>query len=103
MAVYTNGEGVIDNSAGYRESGEVAQRLVYLSNSHDTSKTAMAITDAQGQACVSAACWNFAEVNCARLSRVVATRRHCVVEASREIGHEKTGEFRGRYHVLSAP
>jgi len=64
---------------------------------------AMAISDAKARVRFCARCWNFAD---AELCPICADDRRdptvlCVVEESRDIvSIEKTGEFRGRYHVL---
>jgi recombination protein RecR len=69
----------------------------------DVTRLASAITEAKARVRFCARCWNFAE---AELCQICADERRdptvlCVVEESRDIvALEKTGEFRGRYHVL---
>jgi len=69
----------------------------------DVSRLAMAITDAKARVRFCDRCWNFAE---AELCPICLDDRRdssllCVVEESRDIiSIEKTGEFKGRYHVL---
>jgi len=69
----------------------------------DVARLAVAITDAKARVRFCARCWNVAE---AELCPICADDRRdssvvCVVEESRDIvAIEKTGEFRGRYHVL---
>ena len=69
----------------------------------DVTRLASAITEAKARVRFCARCWNFAEVE---LCQICSDDRRdptmlCVVEESRDIvALEKTGEFRGRYHVL---
>ena len=69
----------------------------------DVARLAMAITDAKARVRFCDRCWNFAE---AELCPICLDDRRdssvlCVVEESRDIvSIEKTGEFKGRYHVL---
>lgn len=69
----------------------------------DVTRLASAITEAKARVRFCARCWNFAE---AELCQICSDDRRdptmlCVVEESRDIvALEKTGEFRGRYHVL---
>jgi recombination protein RecR len=69
----------------------------------DVSRLAMSITDAKARVRFCNRCWNFADGElcpiCLDDRRDTTTL--CVVEESRDIvSIEKTGEFRGRYHVL---
>ena len=69
----------------------------------DVSRLASAITEAKARVRFCDRCWNFAEDD---LCQICADDRRdptvlCVVEESRDIvALERTGEFRGRYHVL---
>jgi len=69
----------------------------------DVARLAVAITEAKARVRFCARCWNFAEQE---LCPVCLDDRRdssiiCVVEESRDIvAVEKTGEYRGRYHVL---
>ena len=69
----------------------------------DVARLAVAITEAKARVRFCARCWNFAEDE---LCPICGDDRRdssiiCVVEESRDIvSVEKTGEFRGRYHVL---
>jgi recombination protein RecR len=69
----------------------------------DVNRLASAITEAKARVRFCARCWNFAE---GELCQICSDERRdpsilCVVEESRDIvALEKTGEFRGRYHVL---
>ncbi|MFZ9627733.1 MAG: recombination mediator RecR [Ilumatobacteraceae bacterium] len=69
----------------------------------DVARLAMAIAEAKAKVRFCDRCWNVAE---AELCPICADERRdptvlCVVEESRDIiAIEKTGEFRGRYHVL---
>ena len=69
----------------------------------DVARLAMAISDAKARVRFCSICWNFAEGDLCPIC--LDDRRDssvlCVVEESRDIiSIEKTGEFRGRYHVL---
>ena len=69
----------------------------------DVNRLAMSITDAKARVRFCVRCWNFADGDlcpiCLDDRRDTTTL--CVVEESRDIvSIEKTGEFRGRYHVL---
>jgi recombination protein RecR len=69
----------------------------------DVGRLAMSITDAKARVRFCNRCWNFADGElcpiCLDDRRDTTTL--CVVEESRDIvSIEKTGEFRGRYHVL---
>jgi recombination protein RecR len=69
----------------------------------DVSRLATSITDAKARVRFCVRCWNFAD---GELCPICLDDRRdttmlCVVEESRDIvSIEKTGEFRGRYHVL---
>jgi recombination protein RecR len=69
----------------------------------DVSRLASAITEAKARVRFCDRCWNFAE---GELCQICSDDRRdpsvlCVVEESRDIvALERTGEFRGRYHVL---
>jgi recombination protein RecR len=69
----------------------------------DVNRLASALVDAKARVRFCARCWNVAE---AELCPICADDRRdgsllCVVEESRDIvAIEKTGEYRGRYHVL---
>lgn len=69
----------------------------------DVHRLASALVDAKAKVRFCARCWNVAE---AELCPICADDRRdssllCVVEESRDIvAIEKTGEYRGRYHVL---
>jgi recombination protein RecR len=69
----------------------------------DVSRLARSITDAKARVRFCVRCWNFADGDlcpiCLDDRRDTTTL--CVVEESRDIvSIERTGEFRGRYHVL---
>jgi len=69
----------------------------------DVARLAQAIIDAKARVRFCTRCWNFAE---GELCPICLDDRRdsnvlCVVEESRDIiSIEKTGEFKGRYHVL---
>jgi recombination protein RecR len=87
---------------GPKSAQRIAFHLLKLP-SDDVSRLAMAISDAKARVRFCARCWNFAD---AELCPICLDDRRdptvlCVVEESRDIvSIEKTGEFRGRYHVL---
>ena len=87
---------------GPKSAQRIAFHLLKLPTD-DVSRLAMAISDAKARVRFCARCWNFAD---AELCPICADDRRdptvlCVVEESRDIvSIEKTGEFRGRYHVL---
>jgi len=87
---------------GPKSAQRIAFHLLKLSTD-DVSRLAMAISDAKARVRFCARCWNFAD---AELCPICLDDRRdptvlCVVEESRDIvSIEKTGEFRGRYHVL---
>ncbi len=69
----------------------------------DVHRLASALTEAKAKVRFCARCWNIAD---AELCPICADERRdsaivCVVEEARDIvAIERTGEFRGRYHVL---
>jgi recombination protein RecR len=83
-----------------------AQRIAFhllKTDAHDVEKLASAITEAKALVQFCQKCFNFAESSVCHICD--DSRRDqtvlCVVEESRDIvAVEKTGEFRGRYHVL---
>ena len=83
-------------------SQRIAFHLLKLS-SDDVQRLALAISDAKARVRFCSRCWNVAE---GELCPICVDERRdssvlCVVEESRDIvAIEKTGEFRGRYHVL---
>ena len=87
---------------GPRSAQRIAFHLLKLPV-EDVERLASAITDAKSRVRFCSRCFNFAEDE---LCPICAdTRRDssviCVVEESRDIiPLERTGEFRGRYHVL---
>jgi len=83
-----------------------AQRIAFhllKAPAEDVARLARAITEAKARVRFCARCWNVAEDE---LCPICSDERRdptiiCVVEESRDIvAVEKTGEFRGRYHVL---
>ena len=108
MAVYTQPvQALIDElgrlpGIGPKSAQRIAFHLLKLPP-EDVSRLAMSITDAKARVRFCARCWNFADGEfcpiCLDDRRDTTTL--CVVEESRDIvSIEKTGEFRGRYHVL---
>ena len=108
MAVYTQPvQALIDElgrlpGIGPKSAQRIAFHLLKLPTD-DVSRLAMSITDAKARVRFCARCWNFADGEfcpiCLDDRRDTTTL--CVVEESRDIvSIEKTGEFRGRYHVL---
>jgi recombination protein RecR len=87
---------------GPKSAQRIAFHLIKLSPD-DAARLARAITDAKTKVRFCERCWNVSEgLECGicaddqRDSRIL-----CVVEEARDIvAIEKTGEFRGRYHVL---
>ena len=83
-----------------------AQRIAFhllKTDAHDVEKLASAITEAKALVQFCQKCFNFSEGSVCHICD--DSRRDqtvlCVVEESRDIvAIEKTGEFRGRYHVL---
>ena len=83
-----------------------AQRIAFhllKTDAHDVERLASAITEAKALVQFCQKCFNFSEGSVCHIcddSRRDQTML-CVVEESRDIvAIEKTGEFRGRYHVL---
>ena len=83
-----------------------AQRIAFhllKAPGEDVARLAEAIVDAKARVRFCVRCWNVAD---AELCPICADDRRdptivCVVEESRDIvAIERTGEFRGRYHVL---
>jgi recombination protein RecR len=108
MAVYTQPvQALIDElgrlpGIGPKSAQRIAFHLLKLPTD-DVTRLAMSITDAKARVRFCSRCWNFADGDlcpiCLDDRRDTATL--CVVEESRDIvSIEKTGEFRGRYHVL---
>lgn len=87
---------------GPRSAQRLALHLI-KSDAEDVSRLARALTDAKDKVRFCERCFNLAD---AELCNICSdTKRHskivCVVEDSRDIvALERTGEFRGRYHVL---
>jgi recombination protein RecR len=108
MAVYTQPvQALIDElgrlpGIGPKSAQRIAFHLLKLP-SEDVARLAMAISDAKARVRFCERCWNFAD---GELCPICLDDRRdatllCVVEESRDIvSIEKTGEFRGRYHVL---
>ena len=108
MAVYTQPvQALIDElgrlpGIGPKSAQRIAFHLLKLP-ADDVTRLAMSITDAKARVRFCVRCWNFADGELCPIcldDRRDATTL-CVVEESRDIvSIEKTGEFRGRYHVL---
>lgn len=87
---------------GPKSAQRIAFHLLKLPND-DVARLARAITEAKARVRFCARCWNVAEQE---LCPICLDERRdpgviCVVEESRDIvALEKTGEFKGRYHVL---
>ena len=108
MAVYTPPvQTLIDElgrlpGVGPKSAQRIAFHLLKIP-ADDVARLAMAIADAKARVRFCVRCWNVAE---AELCPICSDDRRdssilCVVEESRDIvAVEKTGEFRGRYHVL---
>lgn len=108
MAVYTQPvQALIDElgrlpGIGPKSAQRIAFHLLKLPTD-DVARLAMAISDAKARVRFCSRCWNFAD---GELCPICLDDRRdsstlCVVEESRDIvSIEKTGEFRGRYHVL---
>lgn len=108
MAVYTPPvQTLIDElgrlpGVGPKSAQRIAFHLLKIP-AEDVARLATAIADAKARVRFCARCWNVAE---GELCPICADERRdpsllCVVEESRDIvAVEKTGEFRGRYHVL---
>jgi len=87
---------------GPKSAQRIAFHLLKLPT-EDATRLAMAITEAKAKVRFCERCWNVAEDRecgiCTDDQRDL--RLLCVVEEARDIvALEKTGEFRGRYHVL---
>ena len=108
MAVYTQPVQVLIDELGRlpgigpKSAQRIAFHLLKLP-ADDVARLAMSITDAKARVRFCTRCWNFADGELCPIcldDRRDATTL-CVVEESRDIvSIEKTGEFRGRYHVL---
>jgi recombination protein RecR len=108
MAVYTPPvQTLIDElgrlpGVGPKSAQRIAFHLLKIP-ADDVARLAVAITEAKARVRFCARCWNVAEDE---LCPICSDDRRdssilCVVEESRDIvAVEKTGEFRGRYHVL---
>lgn len=108
MAYYTQPvQALIDElgrlpGVGPKSAQRIAFHLLKLPND-DVARLARAITEAKAKVRFCARCWNVAEEELCPIC--LDDRRDsslvCVVEESRDIvAIEKTGEFKGRYHVL---
>jgi recombination protein RecR len=107
-AVYTQPvQALIDElgrlpGVGPKSAQRIAFHLLKLPND-DVARLVRAITEAKARVRFCSRCWNVAD---AELCPICQDDRRdasiiCVVEESRDIvAIEKTGEFRGRYHVL---
>ena len=108
MAAYTQPvQALIDElgrlpGIGPKSAQRIAFHLLKLP-ADDVTRLAMSISDAKARVRFCIRCWNFAD---GELCPICLDDRRdptmlCVVEESRDIvSIEKTGEFRGRYHVL---
>ena len=108
MAVYTQPvQTLIDElgrmpGVGPKSAQRIAFHLLKIPI-EDVARLAHSITDAKARVRFCTRCWNFAE---GELCPICLDDRRdstvlCVVEESRDIvSIEKTGEFKGRYHVL---
>jgi len=108
MAVYTAPvQALIDElgrlpGVGPKSAQRIAFHLLKIPTD-DVARLAIAITDAKARVRFCARCFNFAD---GELCPICLDDRRdsavlCVVEESRDIvSIEKTGEFKGRYHVL---
>ena len=108
MAVYTPPvQTLIDElgrmpGVGPKSAQRIAFHLLKIP-ADDVARLALSITDAKARVQFCSICWNFAEGDLCPIC--LDDRRDssvlCVVEESRDIiSIEKTGEFKGRYHVL---
>ena len=108
MAVYTAPvQSLIDElgrlpGVGPKSAQRIAFHLLKIPVD-DVARLAMAITDAKARVRFCSQCFNFADGDLCPIC--LDDRRDatvlCVVEESRDIvSIEKTGEFKGRYHVL---
>jgi len=108
MAYYTQPvQSLIDElgrlpGIGPKSAQRIAFHLLKLP-AQDVTRLALSITEAKAKVRFCDRCWNVAE---SELCPICSDDRRdssiiCVVEESRDIvAIEKTGEFRGRYHVL---
>ena len=108
MSVYTAPvQSLIDElgrlpGVGPKSAQRIAFHLLKIPTD-DVARLAMAITDAKARVRFCSRCFNFAD---SELCPICLDDRRdptllCVVEESRDIvSIEKTGEFKGRYHVL---
>ncbi|MCY7301351.1 MAG: recombination mediator RecR [Ilumatobacteraceae bacterium] len=108
MAVYTQPvQTLIDElgrmpGVGPKSAQRIAFHLLKIP-ADDVARLAQAIVEAKARVRFCSRCWNFAE---GELCPICLDDRRdssvlCVVEESRDIiSIEKTGEFKGRYHVL---
>lgn len=108
MSVYTAPvQSLIDElgrlpGVGPKSAQRIAFHLLKIPTD-DVARLAMAITDAKARVRFCSQCFNFAD---SELCPICLDDRRdptllCVVEESRDIvSIEKTGEFKGRYHVL---
>ncbi len=108
MAVYTQPvQTLIDElgrmpGVGPKSAQRIAFHLLKIP-ADDVARLAQAIIEAKARVRFCSRCWNFAE---GELCPICLDDRRdtnvlCVVEESRDIiSIEKTGEFKGRYHVL---
>ncbi|CAN5517575.1 recombination mediator RecR [soil metagenome] len=108
MAVYTAPvQALIDElgrlpGVGPKSAQRIAFHLLKIP-ADDVARLAVAITDAKARVRFCSRCFNFADSDLCPICN--DDRRDasvlCVVEESRDIvSIEKTGEFKGRYHVL---
>lgn len=108
MATYTTPVQVLIDELG-RLPGigpKSAQRIAFhllKASADDVGRLAHALTDAKAKVRFCARCWNVADAEFCPICN--DDRRDptvvCVVEEARDIvAIERTGEFRGRYHVL---
>ena len=87
---------------GPKSAQRIAFHLLKVPND-DVARLAHAITDAKARVRFCDRCFNVAEDTLCPICNDEGRDRHvlCVVEESRDVvAIEKTGEFRGRYHVL---
>jgi recombination protein RecR len=87
---------------GPKSAQRIAFHLLKLP-ADDAARLALAITEAKARVRFCERCWNVAEGDECGICRDDQrdTRQVCVVEEARDIvALERTGEFRGRYHVL---
>jgi recombination protein RecR len=108
MAVYTQPvQSLIDElgrmpGIGPKSAQRIAFHLLKIP-ADDVARLAHSITDAKARVRFCSRCWNFAEGELCPICLDVHRDSNvlCVVEESRDIiSIEKTGEFKGLYHVL---